>query len=155
MKIYSPGLSVLLVVATTMALSGCKKTEEQEQKGLFVIHNQSGHDVTLTVFNTQDRRKAPLTLSLPNGNRVERLASGGAGAIAYPELFFQGDSIKFQFSGGKQLVHHCTQTQQVSGGCSPNTHNILSLKEYSSEKIDESYYKYNYTLTQADYATAR
>jgi hypothetical protein len=154
MSVYSPGLNFLLVAVATLTLSSCKKTGEEEQKGLFVIHNQSGRDVTLTVFSTQDRRKAPLTLSLPNGNRVERVASGGAGAIAYPELFFQGDSVKISFSDGKQLVHYCTQAQQISGRCAPAIHNILSLREYTSELINEHYRKYTYTLTQADYAIA-
>ncbi|GAA4016671.1 hypothetical protein GCM10022408_32720 [Hymenobacter fastidiosus] len=146
-------MSFLLVAGA--ALGSCRK--EVEPKGLFVLHNQSGHAVTLRVFSTQDRRKAPLTLSLPNGQQVERTAYGGAGAIAYSELFFQGDSVQWSFSDGKQLVHHCTQAQQLSGQCSPAVHNILSLQEYAQEPLGEGYdrYTYTYTLTQADYATAR
>lgn len=144
----------ILLVAVA-ALGGCRKEVDLEQKGLFVVRNQSGRAVTLRVFSTQDRRKAPLALSVPNGQQVERTANGGAGAIAYPELFFQGDSVRFTFEDGKQLVHFCPQAQQLSGQCAPAGHNILSLKEYAQEPISEAYDRYTYTLTPADYATAR
>lgn len=135
------------------ALVGCSK--DVEQTGLFVLRNQSGHDVTLRVFSTQDRRKAPLTLFLPNGQQMERTAEGGAGLIAYPELFFQGDSVQFTFGDGKHLAHSCTQAQQLSGQCMPAVRNILSLNEYAMEPINEASNRYTYTLTSADYATAR
>ena len=153
MRAYLQKMSFLLVAMA--ALGGCQKEVDMEQKGLFVLRNQSGRAVILRVFSTQDRRKAPLTLSLPNGQQVERTAYGGAGAIAYPELFFQGDSVQLSFNDGKQLAHYCTQAQQLSGQCSPASHNILSLQEYASEPISEAYDRYTYTLTQADYATAR
>lgn len=146
-------ISFLLVAAA--ALGGCQKEVDAEQKGLFVLRNQSGRTVTLRVFSTQDRRKAPLTLSVPNGEQVERTAYGGIGGIAYPELFFQEDSVRFTFEDGKQLVHCCPQAQQLSGQCAPAVHNVLSLQEYAREPISEAYDRYAYTLTQADYATAR
>lgn len=151
MRTYFQKMSFLLVAVA--ALGGCSK--DVEQTGLFVLRNQSGRDVTLRVFSTQDRRKAPLMLFLPNGQQVERTAEGGAGAIAYPELFFQGDSVRFTFGDGKQLIHYCTQAQQLSGQCAPAVRNILSLNEYAMEPVSEASNRYTYTLTSADYATAR
>lgn len=145
----------LFVALATLALGGCKDIVDKEQQGLFVLANQSGHDVNLTVFSTQNRSKIPLTLALPNGSRLERAASGGAGAIAYPELFFQGDSVRFLFADGRQLLHYCPQSQQLSGRCVPQAHNILKLQEYAEEPISEAYRRYTYTLTSADYAAAR
>ena len=155
MNRFSLGHRYALVAVAALVLGACKELVDEEQKGFFVLENQSGHDVVLTVFSTQQRSKLPLTLALTNGKSVERTVLGGAGAIAYPELFFQGDSVRFLFNDGKQLLHYCPQSQQLSGRCVPQTHNILSLSQYAVDPISKSSSKFTYTLNSSDYAAAR
>jgi len=151
MNISSSWLKSLVALVPTVLLGACKV--EPEPEGRFVIVNQSGYDVVLMVFNTKDRQRAPLVVPILNGSSVERTAYGGAGGISYPELFFQGDSVRFKFIDGKQLLHYCPQTQQPNQ-CSP-AHNVLALNQYQIESLSNARDKFTFTLTSADYTTAR
>lgn len=132
----------------------CHSDVDLEQRGLFIIDNQSGHDVTLQVFSTKNRQKAPLLLLVPQGGKLERTVEGGAGAISYPELYVQGDSVRLVFNDGKQLLHYCTEVQQLSGQCTP-AHNVFVLSQYRAEPVSKNVTKYTYLLAPLDYNTAR
>ena len=131
----------------------CNKERDTLHQGIFVLDNQSGLDVTLTVYNTAKRGQAPLALAVPKGQPVERSATGDFGGFSYPELFFQGDSVVF-FSDGKRLLHYCPQAQQVKNTCAPS-HNVLDLAQYRAEPLTKDKSRYTFTLTRADYRTAR
>ena len=135
------------------SFAACQQIGEEEQKGIFTITNQSGQDVEVRVYRTQNRQQPPLILSLPHAASVERVSYGGAGLIAYPELFSQGDSVRLVFQDGKQLLHYCPQAQQ-SGQCQP-VRNLLSLGQYQTEALDEHTTRLTYTITAAEYAVAR
>jgi len=126
---------------------------DEEQQGRFIIVNESGYAVTLNVFSTQHRRRAPVVVTIAQGESVERRAYGGAGVISYPELFFQGDSVQVVFSSGKRILHYCTQAQQLANQCQP-AHSLLALDEYQAEPVSKSVTRYTYTLTSADYNRA-
>ena len=145
--------NLAVVVVLLLGLSSCKGEIEKEQQGLFVITNQSGYDMTLSIFKTEDRRKAPVVISIPNGNSVERIANGGSGLIVYPELFFQGDSIRVVFSDRKQVLHYCTQAQQLTNQCQPSR-SLLDLDQYQIESASKNITRYTYTLMPSDYSLA-
>lgn len=146
-------LQYATTVILATSLSACQQIGEEEQKGIFTITNQSGQDVEVRVYRTQNRRQPPLILLLPNTASVERTAYGGAGNIAYPELFSQGDSVRLVFQDGKQLLHYCPQAQQA-GQCQP-VRNLLSLGQYQVNAPDEQTSRFSYTITAAEYALAR
>ncbi|GAB2784219.1 hypothetical protein GCM10027175_23440 [Hymenobacter latericoloratus] len=127
---------------------------DEEQKGVFIITNQSGQDLELKIYSTGNRQQLPLILRLPNTTSVERVSYGGAGNIAYPELFSQGDSVRLLFQDGKQLLHYCPQAQQTGGQCLP-LRNLLALNQYQVEALSEQTSRFSYTITAADYALAR
>ncbi|WP_188558533.1 hypothetical protein [Hymenobacter glacieicola] len=143
----------LLLLSAAM-LSACQTTMDEEQKGVFIISNQSGHDLELKIYSTRNRQQLPLSLRLPNNTSVERVSYGGAGNIAYPELFSQGDSVRLLFQDGKQLLHYCPQAQQLNGQCLP-ARNLLALNQYQVETLSEHTSRFSYTITAADYALAR
>lgn len=148
-KYWQYATAAILAVSS----AACQQIGEEEQKGIFTITNQSGQDVEVRVYRTQNRRQPPLILALPHAASVERTAYGGAGNIAYPELFSQGDSVRLVFQDGKQLLHYCPQAQQA-GQCQP-VRNLLSLGQYQIEALDEHTNRFSYTITAAEYAGAR
>lgn len=143
-----------LLFLTLTGLGACQKMVDEEQKGVFVINNQSGHDLELKIYSTRNRQRLPLILRLPTTASIERVSYGGAGNIAYPELFSQGDSIRLLFQDGKQLLHYCPQAQQMGGPCLP-VRNLLALSQYQVEALNEHSSRFSYTITAADYALAR
>lgn len=127
---------------------------DEEQKGVFIISNQSGHDLELKIYSTSNRQRLPLILRLPNTASVERVSYGGAGVIAYPELFSQGDSVRLLFQDGKQLLHYCPQAQQTGSQCLP-LRNLLAMNQYQVDALNEHTSRFTYTITATDYILAR
>lgn len=127
---------------------------DEEQKGVFIISNQSGYDLELKIYSTSNRQRLPLILGLPNTTSVERVSYGGAGNIAHPELSSQGDSVRLLFQDGKQLLHYCPQPQQTGSQCLP-LRNLLALNQYQVEALNEHTSRFTYTITAADYTLAR
>ena len=143
-----PLLSRLSMVLL-LGLGACHTNIDEEQQGHFLLVNASGQDLTLHVYNTQDRTWTPVHVSVPVGKPVERRASGGSGGIVQPELAYLGDSVQVVFADGKQLLHYCPPAQP----CSP-VHTVLSLAQYQEEALNPTYTRYTFTFTPADYANA-
>lgn len=143
-----------ILVALGLLLGACQSEVDLEEKGLFVLANESGHALTLTIFHTKQRAQAPLVLAVAAGGRLERVMGGGAGAIVAPELVTQGDSVRVVFAGGKQALHYCPQLAQGNLQCLPDD-GVLTLSAYQRESVSQNVNRYTYTFTPADYARAR
>lgn len=142
------------LVALGLLLVSCQREIELEQQGLFVLANDSGHALTLRVFNTQQRAPAPLVVAVAAGGRVERVAYGGAGAIEAPELVSRGDSVRVVFADGKQALHYCPQLAQGNLQCEPDT-GVLNLSTNQQEPVSKNVNRWTYTFTPAEYTRAR
>ena len=120
----------------TFAFS-CKRAE-YSQKGIFVFVNN-------TNYNISAGHQVDPFLLMPNSTvRKEQVQPSGKKATA---LGFQNPlTLNNQF------------VVKIGDKCIINTkgsiNSIINIASYTSEKIDESTYKFTYTFTEADYNRA-
>ncbi len=135
---------ILLIVVVGSLISSCIR--EFETRTDFTIKNVSTHNVKLIVFDAgmpNQNIKDTSFLLPPNSEIIYYYILDGEDA-PYNSPFGPADSIYIVFDDNLRIIYRRDDL---------NPRNILDINSYDSEQVD-SWYKYQYFITDEDYENA-
>jgi len=134
---------LIILVPVIFALCSCGPKPENTQID-YITKNISAHDVKLIIFYYNcDSFYTDTIISIPkNGEIIKRYIDQYIGNSPFS---LNDDSANIVFDNVKQISYKKGDGQ---------SRNILDINNYEGGKVTEYYYKYQYEITDEDYANA-
>ena len=143
----------LVLLLAVVCLVSCKEDSEYMVTvdsafwGDEFVYNESGLDLTMTLFQTMNGELKTLSLEIANGQskRLDLPAMEHTLSIS-----MSSDSLKIKFADGKQLVTHPSENLLYG------THEFNEEIRYEGDsKIDQPWPTYTYHITESHYGAAK